>query len=406
VKKIILLSFLSLLACTSQIRYSDKKPAPKINVLLQEASAITEIRFNGKYKLLSEEAGYEFGEKNSRIKLQLLTNKYKLFNENRILVFPNSESIALVAERTENSFSIGNNDYYGSLLIMTDSDKNIILVNRLDLEQYLKGVVPAEIPTKSHDNFEAAKAQAILARTYALGKLENVKKRKFHIYSDTRDQVYKGKKAQTILGNKAVKETEGDVLVFNDTLAAVYYHSTCGGMMESANNLWSGTEKPYLNVGQDILGNTIACDLSPRYRWSRSYTFRALDSLIVNKWSVSALNRIVEDTTKINLKIEIQSRTDNKRVKKIKIEYADTTLYLKDYEIRKFFVDETGQPLPSNLFNINQDEIGNLLINGGGFGHGVGLCQWGALNMSQQGLKYYDILINKYFKGTKLKKAY
>ena len=90
---------------------------------------------------------------------------------------------------------------------------------------------------------------------------------------------------------------------------------------------------------------------------------------------------------------------------KLKIEYADTSFILNNYEIRRLLGWPPGNSLKSNLFYFDQSSDSTLTLFGGGFGHGVGMCQWGAMNMSERGFKYYHIL-SKYFPGTILMRAY
>ena len=99
-------------------------------------------------------------------------------------------------------------------------------------------------------------------------------------------------------------------------------------------------------------------------------------------------------------------RTSSGRVAELQITFGDTAFTLHGYEIRDFFKLPQGQSLPSTLFTIKAISDSLLVINGGGFGHGVGMSQFGAMYMSEKGFKYYDILVNKYFIGTYLKKVY
>ena len=89
----------------------------------------------------------------------------------------------------------------------------------------------------------------------------------------------------------------------------------------------------------------------------------------------------------------------------LEIAYADTTVILSGYEIRRFFTNSEGKMLPSNLFYLTQPDDSTLVVHGGGYGHGVGMCQYGALNMARRGLKHYHIL-GKYYPGTKLFRKY
>ena len=113
----------------------------------------------------------------------------------------------------------------------------------------------------------------------------------------------------------------------------------------------------------------------------------------------------IEDTTHFRLDISILNRTETGRVKDLKITAPDTSVILNNIQIRRLLGEPSGRTLNSTLFYLSQENDSTITIHGGGFGHGVGMCQWGAMNMSKRGFKYYHIL-NKYFPGTLLTKGY
>ena len=120
---------------------------------------------------------------------------------------------------------------------------------------------------------------------------------------------------------------------------------------------------------------------------------------------ISSLAVSVEDTTEFDLDIQVLNRDASGRVTHLQFNYADTSVVLSGYQIRNFFKNKKGQSLPSNLFYITQPDDSTLTIYGGGFGHGVGMCQFGALYMARHGFMHYHI-ISKYFPGTKLVRNY
>jgi stage II sporulation protein D len=404
----ILLLPIVFISCASQVRYTNDKPVPQISVLLETVKSDMSIAFKGKYTLHTEEADYEFGENNQFIKLKIFKNKYQLFNENRILQFPKTEEIIFTPQKLENSFMAGETEYSGKLRLSGLTNGAVAVINDIDMENYLRGVVPAEISARN-DHFEAVKAQAIVARTYALHKIQqnaNGPKRAYDLRADIWDQAYKGVSVHTSLSDKAIKETEGNILVYHDSIAAVFYHSTCGGKLEPGSRFFGDVSKPYLQASADILGDHYACQISPLFRWQRIFSFDEIDRLFNAKYNKFLKKNTGTDTLVVQQMVKIMERSESGRVKQIAITHADTTVYLKRFEIRRFFRKADGKPLPSNLFNIQFISPDKLIINGGGFGHGVGMCQWGAISMARNGLKYWDILVNKYFKGTSFRKVY
>jgi len=392
-------------ACQPYLKKPEAKPAPSIRVLVSEIAETDTLVFDGIYTLHSEEANYELGKKNNQLIVSVLKNGYKLSNSSRLFTFRDVDKIRLTSPENTSSFQTGKRLYKGSIVISKKPGGKILLVNKLNLEDYLAGVVPSEMPSYKTGYLEALKAQAICARTYALKKMLLRKNAAFDVYTDVWDQVYKGKQAETPLANEALSATRGDVLMNDDSLATIYYHSTCGGLTESAQNVWQVSSFPYLQSQKDILGDGFACSVSPLFRWQRSFGIAQLDSLFNNSYNKSYLAIAVEDTTSLLFKATVLSRTAQGRVQQMQISYGDTSVVLNGYSIRRFFSDSDSGDLKSRFFSISSTDS-TILINGGGYGHGVGMCQWGALNMSEKGFKYYDILVNKYFKGTYLKKVY
>jgi len=405
-KIIFLIAALMTAGCAILPKEKEKTPAPQIRVLLKEISRTDSIQFQDEYTLYSEEASYIFGKNNKQINLRPISSGYKIFNKNRLFTFAPNENVLFKAKNKNSKFAISGIQYSGNLLITNPSAGIIRIINRIDLEEYLKGVVPAEIPSARIAYKDAVKAQAICARTYALKRMESRSAKEFDVFGDERDQVYKGLAYQTSLSNLAVEETRGDVLVYGDSLATVYYHSTCGGMLESSDAVWAGASEPYLINEQDGFGEEFACRESPYFRWTEKWTLNEIDSLFSSLHGKSHLPKTVKDTTNIECRFTVTKRTPGGRVASINLIWPDTTVTLKNYEIRRFFSTKKGRPLPSTFFSISSEGDSLLVFEGAGFGHGVGMCQWGALNMSQQGIKYFNILVNKYFRGTFLKKVY
>lgn len=405
IKYILILFAIILAGCQPHLSDNDTHKAPRIRVLLSEITSRDSIAFNGSYLLHAAEANYELGSNNSYLIISAIPNGFRLSNPNRIFTFREGDNIRLSAKNSTALFHLKKRTYSGEILITKSDGGNIQLINRVDLEEYLKGVVPSEMPSGKEGYREALKAQAICARTYALKKMMERKKNTFDVYADVWDQVYNGRKAEKALASEAIQATRGDVLMYNDSLAAIYYHSTCGGLSESVQNVWPSVSYPYMQAQKDIVGSEFACSVSPLFRWQRSFSFNQLDSLFQNSYQKSYLSDTVSDTTLLHFNARVLERTNQGRVQKMQISYGDTSVVLDGYTIRRFFSKKDQGHLKSRFFSISNTDS-SLVIDGGGYGHGVGMCQWGALNMSEKGFKYYDILVNKYFKGTYLKKVY
>ncbi len=366
--------------------------------------SVDSLSFNADYILHSEEANYEFGKKNDKIYLKPVKDGFRIFNRNRIFNFESDERIQF-KPKEDGSFVFKGQRYHGNLALIRPTDTSIYLINTIGLERYLKSVVPKEMPSNKAQYLNALKAQAICARTYALQKINDRRNHLFDVYGDQRDQVFGGDVSSSPYADKAVEQTHGDVLMQGDSLAVIFYHASDGGIAESAEALWPGIRAPYLQSKKDALGDSFACAGSPYFRWQKQYTFKELDSLFGTFSGRSYLNQTVADTVQLKFRADVRKRSASGRITELKIAYGDTSLNLSSYQIRRFFGDN-GRMLPSTLFHIRSVSDTLLTLEGGGHGHGVGMCQWGAIRMSEKGFKYYDILVNHYFPGTFLKKVY
>ena len=392
-------------ACTPLVKEPVRGTGPSVRVLLATIQSKDSLTFSGRYILHSEEARYEFGERNKNLYILPLANGIQLYNQNRNLLYRQHFSIILEPADNNSRFRYRGHTYAGSIHFQPATEKSVYLINKILVETYLSGVVPAEIPAIKQDEFEAIKAQAICARTYALNSLESNRDSFYDVQATIDDQVYDGFDRHTALADQAIEETRGVIITYNGQPATVYYHSTCGGRLESAVNVWPGAPIAYLEGGVDAVSDIYSCSVSPYFRWLQIRSFSELDSLFELQYQRGLLKDSVEDTIKINLDLRVVKRNSTGRVSELQITYADTTVTLSGYQVRHFFKDKNGRSLPSNLFYLTQPDDSTLTIHGGGFGHGVGMCQFGALHMARRGFMHYHIT-NKYFPGTKLVRKY
>ena len=295
--------------------------------------------------------------------------------------------------------------YEGTLILQAAENGTILVINLINVESYLKGVVPAEIFSIKNEDLQAVKAQAICARTYALKHLEEKKNKYFDLTSGTSDQVYGSYDRHTTLADQAVDETRGVVITDKDALATVYYHSTCGGETEAGNDVFPIGDTPYLKAMPDIIGDQFACSFSPYFRWTETRTIDQLDSALLAHYNRTYLQDPVQDTTTVRFTAQVTRRSSGGRVQEMTLSLSDTTVILNGYEIRRFLALPPDTYLKSSLFYLDPMNDSTLVIRGAGYGHGVGLCQYGALGMSRSGFQYFHIL-NKYFPGTVLTKKY
>jgi stage II sporulation protein D len=257
--------------------------------------------------------------------------------------------------------------------------KGFLVLNRVDLEEYVKGVVPAEVSSTWHP--EMLKAQAVAARTYALYQQMLSATREYDVAATVQDQVYRGKQGIDAGILRAVEETRGLVITYQDAPIYAAFSSTAAGLTEDAMNVWS-KDYPYLK------GVECPFDLmSPYYQWKSSFRVDTLEqNLRQQGFSVGT----IETMTPLSF-------SRGGRVAKLRILHSGGELVLRGEELRK----AVGYTIiPSTQFTI--ESIGrDVVLSGFGAGHAVGMCQWGAKELAELGYPFSTIL-QYYYPGTEL----
>ncbi len=309
--------------------------------------------------------------------------------------------ISLSSKNEDEKIKFKGRYYRGNIKIFAENNL-LSIVNSLSLEDYLKGVLPLEMPSgNGNENFEALKAFAICARTYSLNKL-NENKTTFDVYLDTRDQVYGGVEIEKDITNKAVDETRGMIIAYKGQPALTFYSAACGGHTEDVKNVFAAgrTDAPYLAGVKD--GDEPYCSIAPKFEWQEKYTQEVFISRLKSAGLIDNLNYKIEN-------IEAVSRFESGRVNELRITLKsdngdDKIVSAFGNNIRSVIrTADNKNILRSDLFDISTDENGNVTINGKGYGHGVGLCQWGSIYLSRKGWTYKNIL-SHYFPGTDIEK--
>lgn len=279
-------------------------------------------------------------------------------------------------------FIIVNGKSYRGLAELRKKPNGLLqVINELNIEDYLMGVVAAEIP---HDwEFEAIKAQAVAARTYALHQKGMAGSRPYHIQATVNSQVYSGKSGERETAVRAVRETEGIVITHKGAVIAAFFHSSCGGHTEDASELW-GIYAPYLR------GVDCECQRISRYGlWEKRLSPGQI---------AASLGRLGYRLDGIR-ELSIDGITPAGRVKQVAIRHAGGVTLVP---AEKFRGAIGYSAVPSVFFEIELSGS-EVVISGRGLGHGVGLCQWGAREMAQLGHDYKAILAH-YYPGTRLVK--
>lgn len=274
------------------------------------------------------------------------------------------------------SFRVG-----GSLQIMV-RDGAMLIINAIDMEEYVKGVVPSEMSAGWHP--EALKVQAVATRTYALYQRLANAGREFDVVASTQDQVYRGRQGVDERVQRAVEVTRGIVITYQDAPILAAFSSTAAGPTEDAMNVWS-KDLPYLK-GVDCPFD----ENSPYYQWRVELPVLSLEQALRKQG--------IPVGTIATVTPFLYSRAG--RVDKIRILHSDGEIILRGQDFRKAVGYSV---IPSTQFDI--EALGRTVIFAGrGSGHAVGLCQWGAKELADQGYSY-DAILRYYFPGTVLQRT-
>lgn len=268
---------------------------------------------------------------------------------------------------------------YRGVVECTPADRGMVIVNELPLEDYLAGLINCEI--SSQWPMEAVKAQAVVARTYALYQKKIHKNAPYHLESTVMDQVYEGCDIEDSRAVRGVSETAGQVLTYGGVLIQAFYHSSCGGHTEAVENVW-GEPIPYLR-GVDCK----YCLAAPAVRWEQNLSLRRIEALLKNAGSpLSGLRQLLPG-----------ERNKSGRLTELVLVSSKGRLTISSVNFRKAIGFGV---IRSTNFDMKQPG-GEVVFSGVGFGHGVGLCQWGAKQRAIDGFDYREILAY-YYPGTKL----
>ena len=320
--------------------------------------------------------------------------------------------------------------FNGTLRLVVEADK-ITAINMLPVEKYLVSVISSEM--KATSSIELLKAHAVISRSWLLAQMEKRKQLNsgqnsffsfikkddelirwydredhqiFDVCADDHCQRYQGiTKASNRSVEAAVKATKGQILMYENEICDARYGKCCGGMTEEFQYCWEDTKKPYLVAVEDPFCNTKDKEILSQvlndydqettefYRWHVEYTTEQLTTLINEKLKM--------DLGTITDLVPLE-RGKSGRIWKLKIVGTKKSFTIgKELEIRRTLSESH---LYSSAFEVEKRD-GKFILNGSGWGHGVGLCQIGAAVMSTKGYNYDQILLY-YYRGAEIKKIY
>ncbi len=297
--------------------------------------------------------------------------------------------------------------YRGALTIVPGA-RGLEVVNTLPIEEYLRGVVPLEIGLRADSEHAAVEAQAIVARTFALSRISDPT-HPADVRASVLDQVYGGVDAESPGGDRAIVRTAGLVVLYHGRLASTPYHSTCGGQTAAAEEVWHSDGEPYLRPVSDRIPGTdrYYCDASPRFRWTTVLDRATLDGDIARYLArYAAVGAAGVGRVRA---IAVADTTPSGRVGSVVITTSTGRYALRGNDMRFVLRSAGGEILNSTYFGVENTRgadgsIARLTLVGRGYGHGVGLCQWGAIGRARAGQDARTI-IQTYYPGTTIGRA-
>jgi stage II sporulation protein D len=308
-------------------------------------------------------------------------------------------------------FKIEGKTYRGAVLLR-NWDSRIQAINVISIDDYIKGVLPAEIGYLRKGQYEAYRVQAVAARSYAMGKLEEKKDSPYDLKATIMDQVYRGVEGENAEASAAVDETRGLVGLWNGRVITAYYSSCCGGHTADIRDGWPWkADFPYLYGGRDSAGNggKSFCRDSNHFRWEASWDGRTLLQILKKTLPAELGNRVSPFSRLVDIKVEGLSKSG--RVKAL-VFVTDRGRYRVEGDRLRWVMrpgSASGPILRSTLFKIKVARSGgrvtSVSLKGAGNGHGTGMCQSGAIRMAEEGYDYREILLH-YYPGISIGKVY
>lgn len=339
---------ITLSAQAVELKVAIKKDVPKLKV-----GSSTEA-------IVKDDVGRQIGQ------LAPMSSLAAKAKGNKIAIADLAGRTELIIEPKDNGYVwIGDRWYRGKTRLIREGN-TITAINHVDLEHYLYSVVGAE--AVSSWPIEALKAQAVAARSYALYKRNSEANDIYDVDTTVSTQVYKGLDTEYTTTHEAVNSTLGQIMTYNNEVILAAFHSSSGGHTENVEDVWS-SPLPYLRAVVDYDHQ------APVFEWQQVFPVHRIKSLVAGIGNIRGLQPV--------------QMTPRGRVITMKVTGDRGTAMVSGKDLRKTL------KLRSTLFRMSTDG-NNVQVRGRGFGHGLGLSQWGAYYLAQQGVNYDRILAHYY----------
>jgi len=346
-----------------------------VRVAVLQNVASLRLKINGFYEVIDSVTNKSLYRGN-RLNTTVAAYKYGILLGQ---IKANTDKLLIKSEGPE-AVIINGRKFRGNVQFIKNNSEKFSVINHIELEDYIKGILYHEA---SHFwPMEALKAQAIVCRTYAVYQMQENKLKDYDVTSDIYSQVYGGRTSERYRTNKAVEETKGYLLAYQGKVFPAYYHATCAGYTEDASLLWNTDIAPLKGVACDF------CKDSPHFSWHYVLGLEELkDKLAGTGYKIKGE---IKD-------IVIMGKDKSSRVTNLKIITPEKEVDISAKDFRNIIGPNIIKSTNFTLNVVNHD----VVFEGFGWGHGVGLCQWGAYFMAKTGYNAEQIL-KYYYPGSEI----
>lgn len=360
----------------SQAPLADQSPQEQavktVRILLTDNQTATEIKHSGRIYVYTQDLSKKYKVSAAG------TLAVKALGNGQIQVGTLRAKQPIILEPAKNTLFTWNDNLYAGRLFIVPATHTFYIIEHVDLENYLYGVLPYEMSYSWP--LEALKAQAVAARTYTLKTIENVKNKTFDLYSDVRSQMYKGGGKQYDSVKQAVDATQDQVLTYEGQLFYTYYHGNCGGGTDDIRS-WNPTAKTI----KPLSGSSCSTDSH-----SKSYSWK------MNISTAKVMSYAKTVGLKGTLKgVSIARKTSTGRATNLTLR---TSSGIKQVSCGKFRLATGIRSCKITKISLHGQTVH---FEGKGYGHGIGMCQDGANGMAKNGKNYKQILKN-YYPGSQI----
>jgi len=287
--------------------------------------------------------------------------------------------------------------YRGTVELLVRSGQ-LLAINHVALEAYVAGVVGAEMGRRAPEEQSALEAQAIASRSFALALVGRARERGYDLTAGVSDQAYVGWGAENTGAREAARATRGIVATWDGAPIEAFFHSTCAGRTADGGEVFVNGALPYLrSVSDEAPDGQPWCARSPRFRWREEWTGDRLADLLGVPGS--GLRDVV-----------VTAATASGRVRELAIELTNGTRTISGASSVRAVLRPDGLTLlRSAVFRLASERRGGRLVRlvaeGAGAGHGVGLCQWGAIGRARAG-QSAETILHAYYGGIRLERRW